>query len=220
MSVQFAAERVSSFGGIRRRAENGDGQALIELRRMAKMTPPRTQQEVGSISPVTAHPEANGIFYRGRDIKYRVYMNGDVLYSQGGRAIIEDRGNKLMMLQTDRFAVETGLRLAHEKFGSVMILSGPRDFQERAAMIAAEAGLNVTFNDKKLEKIRSDRFAELVSERARKAEHRELGREYISGRHGPSSRPRADVPTAPAREPAKPSRGVDRTRDEEPDRDR
>jgi hypothetical protein len=212
------SEQYATF--LHAKAEQGDGQALIELRRMAKMTPPRAQQEVASISPVTAHPEANGIFYRGRDIKYRVYMNGDVLYSQGGRAIIEDRGSKLMMLQTDRFAIETGLRLAQEKFGSVMILSGPKDFQERAALIAAEAGVSVTFNDKKLEKIRSDRTAELASERARKAEHRELGREYLSSRLMPSSRPGADVPTAPAGEPAKPSRGVDRTQDKEPDRDR
>lgn len=202
------------------RAENGDGQALIELRRMAKMTPPSTQQEVGSISPVTANPEVNGIFYRGRDIKYWVYLNGDVLYSQGGRGIIEDRGNKLMMLQTDRFAIETGLRLAQEKFGSVMILSGPKDFQERAALIAAEAGVDVTFNDKRLEKIRSNRAVELASERAKKAEHRELGREYLSGNHVPSPPTGADVRTEPTSARGKPSRDIDKIQDKEPDRDR
>jgi hypothetical protein len=159
-------------------AKTGGSQALAELRRMAKLGPPRGPQEGGSISPISLRPETNGIFYRGKDVRFRVYMNGDVVYSLGGRAIIEDRGAKLMMLQTDRFAIEAGLRLAEAKFGSVIILAGPKEFQERAALVAAEAGVKVTFQNKKLEKIRENRAAELTSERARKTDHRELGRHH------------------------------------------
>jgi len=154
---------------------------LTELRRMARPGMQRGAHEGGSISAHAQNPEANSIFYRGNDMKFRVHMNGDVVYSLGGRAIIEDRGSKLMMLQTDRFAIEAGLRLAEAKFGSIIILSGPKDYQERTAIVAAEAGVKVTFENKRLESMREQRAAELASERARKADNRELGREFVAG---------------------------------------
>lgn len=163
---------------LRDLAETGHGPALVELQRMAKHTPAREPFTGGSITAAEGHREENGIFYRGRDVKFRVHMNGDVVYTLGGRAIIEDRGSMLMMLQTDRFAVEAGLRLAEAKFGNIMIVSGPKEFRERSAIVAAEAGIKVTFQDKGLEKIREHRAAVIASERAQQAHHRKLGREY------------------------------------------
>lgn len=163
---------------LRDLADMGHSQALVELRRMAKHPPTREPFTGGSISAAEGLREENGIFYRGRDVKFRVHMNGDVVYTLGGRAIIEDRGSKLMMLQTDRFAVEAGLRLAEAKFGSIMIVSGPKEFRERSAIVAAEAGIKVTFQDNSLEKIREHRAAVIASERAQQAQYRKLGREY------------------------------------------
>lgn len=199
-------------------AETGDGNALAELRRMARTAPQRNAQEGGSISAHEPGAEANGIFYRGKDVKFRVHLNGDVVYSLGGRAVIEDRGSKLVMLQTDRFAIEAGLRLAEAKFGSIIILSGPKDFQERAAAVAAEAGLKITFENKRLEKIREQRASELASDRARKAEHRELGRDFVATQRPakptdqptPTPKPRSPAPTTP--EPSK-DRGKDQDRE-------
>ncbi|GJJ05669.1 hypothetical protein RugamoR64_62070 [Duganella rhizosphaerae] len=188
---------------LRDLAETGHGPALAELRRMAKYPAAREPVTGGSISAAEGHREENGIFYRGRDVKFRVHINGDVVYTLGGRAIIEDRGSKLVMLQTDRFAVEAGLRLAEAKFGSIMIVSGPKEFRERSAIVAAEAGLKVTFQDKGLEQIREQRAQTIASERAQQAHHRKLGREYQ-----PPAAP-SPVPDAPVKRPAspKPERG-------------
>lgn len=188
---------------LRELAETGHGPALVELRRMAKHPPAREPFTGGSITAAEGHREENGIFYRGRDVKFRVHMNGDVVYTLGGRAIIEDRGSKLMMLQTDRFAVEAGLRLAEAKFGSIMIVSGPKEFRERSAIVAAEAGIKVTFQDKGLEKIREQRAAVIASERSEQAHHRKLGREY----QPPSTpSPTVGTPVKPAAAPS-PERG-------------
>jgi hypothetical protein len=162
-------------------AQTGDDQALAELRRMSTATPWRHKVEVGSIAPTDSSAEPNAMFYRGKEVRYLVHQNGDVVYSLAGRAIIQDKGDKLLMLHTDRLAIETALRLANAKFGDVLTLTGPKDFQERAARIAAEAGIHVTFEDRKLEEIRQQRASEIASERAQRAEHRELGSKFIEG---------------------------------------
>lgn len=187
---------------LRDLAETGDGPALAELRRMAKHQPAREPITGGSISASEGLREENGIFYRGRDVKFRVRINGDVVYTLGGRAIIEDRGSKLVMLQTDRFAVEAGLRLAEAKYGDIMIVSGPKEFRERAAIVAAEAGLKITFQDKGLEKIREQRAVALASERAEKAYHQKVGREYQ-----PSAPPQPSAPTLVKPAAPSPDRG-------------
>ena len=101
------------------------------------------------------------------------------------------------MLQQDAQTIETGLRLAQQKFGSKLALSGPQDFQEKAARIAAEAGLNVEFNDNRLNKIMQDRRAELDSEKAREAEARKLAQDFAKERA--QEKVRGAEPGAPAK---------------------
>ncbi|MEF2270584.1 LPD7 domain-containing protein [Janthinobacterium sp. LS2A] len=109
-----------------------------------------------------------------------------MVYSLAGRAIIQDKGDKLLMLQTDRMAIETALRLAHAKFGDVLTVSAPKDFQERTACIAAEAGVQITFQNRKLEEIRQRQASELASERTKRAEQRELGGKFIDQQRRPA----------------------------------
>jgi hypothetical protein len=163
---------------LRELAEAGNSAALIELRRMVKHPPSPVPAKGGAITAAGERPEENGIFYRGRDVRFRVHLNGDVVYSLGGRAIIEDRGSKLLLLQTDRFAIEAGLRLAQAKYGSVITVTGSKEFQEHAAVIAAQAGIKITFEDKSLEALRQQKAADLASKRAEKSYHQKLGREF------------------------------------------
>jgi hypothetical protein len=69
------------------------------------------------------------------------------------------------LLRTERVAIEAALRLAQAKFGDRLKLSGSAEFQGRAARIAAEAGLNVRFDNKQAEQVREQRAAELASQR-------------------------------------------------------
>lgn len=188
------------------RAQAGEDTALRELRRMTTAAPERAHPAVGYIGPAGPQGEPNGLFYRGKEVRYLVHQNGDVVYSLAGRAIIQDKGDKLVMLQTDRQAVEMALRLAHAKFGGVLTLSGPTDFQERAARIAAETGLPVRFENKRIEQIRQDRASELASERAKRAERRDIGSQFIENR----AKPRPPTQQPPKKIEERPLAGPDK----------
>lgn len=184
--AQFRApvsEQYRTF--LQGRAQAGKDAALRELRRMTTAAPERASPAVGCIAPAGPQSEPNALFYGGKEVRYQVHQNGDVVYSLAGRAIIQDKGDKLLMLQTDRQAVEMALRLAHAKFGGVLTLSDPAEFKERAARIAAENGLQVRFENKRIEQIRQDRASELASERAKRAEHRDIGSQFIENRAKP-----------------------------------
>jgi hypothetical protein len=160
-------------------AKTGDEKALAELRRMSSTAPTLTRPDVGTIAAAFGDKEPNSMIYRGKEMRHIVHKNGDVVYSLAGRAIIQDNGDKLLLLQIDRVAIEAALRLGQAKYGDVLKLSGSKEFQEQAARIAAEAGIKVTFYEKKTEVIREQRAAELASERAKKEQHRELGSKFV-----------------------------------------
>lgn len=164
------AEQYRQF--LQERAQAGDNDALTELRRRSRSAPERIDPAVGHIRAVETHAERNTLLYRGRQVQYRVHLDGDVVYSIAGREIIHDKGDSVVLLQTDRFAIETALRLAQGKFGNSLKLSGSAEFQERAARLAAEAGLDVRFDNTRAEEIRAQRAAELASQR-------DAGRRYV-----------------------------------------
>ncbi len=148
---------------LQERAQGGDEAALAELRRRTRNAPSRHDPTTGTIQRAETHHEPNALLYRGRQVHYRVQLDGDVIYSLAGRPLVQDKGTSVVLLRTDRLAIETALRLGESKFGQNLKLSGPADFQERAARIAAEAGLNVRFDNKGAEQIRQQRAAELAS---------------------------------------------------------
>lgn len=151
---------------LQKRAQDGSLAALAELRRRSRGTPLHPDPSVNRILAAEAHDEPNALIYRGRQVRYRVHLDGDVVYSLAGRPIIQDKGNSLLLLQTDRLAIETALQLAHMKFGTNLKLSGPAEFQERAARIAAEAGLDVRFDNSFAEEVRELRASELATQHA------------------------------------------------------
>jgi hypothetical protein len=132
------------------------------------------------------------LIYRGRQLRYRVQQNGDVIYSLAGRAVIQDMGNSVMLLQTDRVTIEAALRLAQAKFGDQLKLAGSVEFQERVARVAAETGLMVRFDNEHAEQVRQQRTATVVS-------HRALERRF-AGTH--ANTPRAEKATEAAQRPA------------------
>jgi len=178
-----AAQRVPVMDQYRdflaEKAQAGDEQALAELRRQRpEKIEPVTKHEAkieGTEAPAKQEREP---IHRTQALTYQVHRNGDVTYQRAGQDVLRDEARSVQMLQTDDKTIETGLRLAQQKFGRKLALSGPLEFQEKAARIAAEAGLQVEFTDGRLNRIMRERTAELAAEKTRDQEARKLAQEF------------------------------------------
>jgi hypothetical protein len=170
------------------RAQTGDERALFELRRLQRTSRPAPETPAPIISPAKKDQQQNAIIYHGSVIRHTVHANGDVTYTENGRAILDDEGRSLRMWESEAEAIELGLRLATAKFGSTLDLSGPDDFRHAAARVAAEANLYVQFTDDSLNVLMRERRAELLVERAAERDRqrareqaiRQIAREALS----------------------------------------
>lgn len=80
-----------------------------------------------------------------------VASNGDVTYFLGKNKVLRDEAAQVRVLSSDHASIELGLRLAQKKFGNrPMTLTGSKEFQARAARVAAKAGLRVQFAEPRL----------------------------------------------------------------------
>src|SRR5882762_7560093 len=108
--------------------------------------------------------EPNEIIYSGPVITHHVQENGNVDYKRDGVALMVDEGRTVRMWVHDRDAIEIGLRLAQQKFGPTLTLTGPEEFKMATACVAAEARMNMDFDDEVLSGILHARRAELDAE--------------------------------------------------------
>ena len=167
------------------RAQAGDERALQELRRVQRAGRPEPEDEP-RVSPVRQEP--NAIIYRGPIVTHEVHLNGDVTYKQDGRAVLDDEGRSLRLWEADDAAVELALRLAQHKYGPVLEVSGPEEFQLAAARVAAQANLKVEFSDPALNKAMREQRAAIDAqqqeakdrERAREQAIRQMAREIMN----------------------------------------
>jgi hypothetical protein len=84
-----------------------------------------------------------------------VEINGDITYSQYGRAVLRDEGTSIAVLdQESEEAIAAALLLAREKFGINLRLTGSPEFQRRVVAVAVEQGIAVRFIDPQLDAIR------------------------------------------------------------------
>ncbi|OIQ74636.1 hypothetical protein GALL_437090 [mine drainage metagenome] len=84
-----------------------------------------------------------------------VEINGDITYSQHGRAVLRDEGQSIAVLdQESEEAIAAALLLAREKFGINLRLTGSPEFQRRVVAVAVEQGIAVRFIDPQLDAIR------------------------------------------------------------------
>ncbi|MBN3786090.1 hypothetical protein G3N94_04165 [Burkholderia sp. Ac-20353] len=162
LKTQFGAASGPSFSDwLRTQAEQGDERALEELRRTAG--PERVSDDVdvdagdeafNVIRPNPSRPSVqddyNAIIFRSAGLSWSVDERGHVTYRHDGRDVVRDRGASVQVLQVDRPAIETGLRLAQSKFGRTLELAGNDVYQLAAAKVAVDAGLRVQFSDARL----------------------------------------------------------------------
>lgn len=159
------AEQYRDF--LTEKAQEGNEAALAELRRQRR-EPERQDESKPRIRSKEAQPiEAAPIVHEA--LRYTVARNGDVTYhDRQGRALIQDTSQEVRMLQTDAKTIETGLRLAVQKYGQSLDLKGDEAFKRRAVEVAVAAGMRVEFTDQALNQYK----AELM-------ERQRLGREFM-----------------------------------------
>lgn len=204
-----AREQYRDF--LTEKAQGGDEQALAELRRMRPEPTDKEKATDAQVKPAERQADQDRApIHRAQAITYQVARNGDVTYQRDGRDMLRDAGRNVQMLQQDAQTIETGLRLAQQKFGSKLALSGPQDFQEKAARIAADAGLKVEFTDQRLNKIMQDRRAELDAEKARQGEARKLAQDFAKQREQEKARPtEPQAPAAPQKAQEQPAQAIE-----------
>ncbi|NKF95697.1 hypothetical protein GO290_02794 [Ralstonia solanacearum] len=153
------------------RGQRGDHAALFELQRLRAQEPDEDPQRL-TIRP-GRQVQPNAIVYEGPVITHQVQRNGDVEYQRNGTALLVDQGKSVRLWQNDQDAIEIALRLAQQKFGPVLELTGPLEFQMEAARVAAEARLHVEFADPAINRIlveRRDMLQELQARQRRAPE--------------------------------------------------
>jgi hypothetical protein len=171
------------------RAQAGDERALQELRRVQRAGRPEPEDEP-RVS--TVREEQNAIIYRGPIVTHEVHLNGDVTYRQDGRAVLDDEGRSLRLWEADDGAVELALRLAQQKYGRTLELTGPDEFKLAAVRVAAQANLAVEFSDAALNDAMREQRAEITAqqqeakdrERAREQAVRQIAREIMNPKPG------------------------------------
>jgi hypothetical protein len=187
-----AREQYRDF--LSEKAQTGDELALSELRRMRPEPPEKEKNTDKSIKPAERQPEqVRAPIHKAPDMKYQIHKNGDVTYQRNGRDVLIDRGRAVEMVQEDKQTIETGLRLAQQKFGNKLALNGTQEFKETAARVAADAGLNVEFNDPQLNKIMQERRAEIEATRAKESEARAMAREFIKQKEQERNQPQEKI---------------------------
>lgn len=83
-----------------------------------------------------------------------VTKTGTVIFKTASGAVRDDGSHISLSKQADDSALVFAMKTAAQRDGSVLRLTGSDTFQEKAARLAGQNGLAVTFRDAKLEKIR------------------------------------------------------------------
>lgn len=135
-------------------AQAGDVDALAELRRQR----PGRDQVDADAPRITAVLRRQGTpALLPKPLLYSVDRDGNVTYQDAlGRAALRDTPREVRMLQLDDSTIETGLRLAMQKFGAKVRANGDEDFKRRLVEISVARGFKVDFSDPVLNKLRAD----------------------------------------------------------------
>lgn len=138
------------------RAAAGDAAAIAQLRAWAyqdsrrRATAQQAEREAMERGAILAGEIDTPVRPRvGDGISWSVdRRSGDVTYVIDGLDALRDTGRLVAVLQpADAKSIETGLKLAAQKFGPELTLSGPAEFQRRVVEIAVEKRLGVRFAD-------------------------------------------------------------------------
>lgn len=133
---------------LKHQAQAGDATALAALRaRDGAQEPPRDFIATQEASAKTSSLKVDN-----------VTKKGTIIYRAGRNAVRDDGKHLHVSKGADHASIEAAIRLAAEKYGSKITLTGSTDFKARAVFIAARLSLPITFADPFLEQMRQQRL--------------------------------------------------------------
>jgi hypothetical protein len=132
------------------KAAAGDVDAIKELRRIRAIEPKRYDDEVAinSIERVN-----KTIIYSAKSMNYRVNKHGDLEYHHDGDLVMRDSGDAVFLSKLNSSSIEIALRLAVEKHGNTLNVTGSQKNKEHVAKVASKLNLSIKFNDDELNKV-------------------------------------------------------------------
>lgn len=95
------------------------------------------------------HSEIKPISY-DEAIHHKKNKDGSITYYQESDKLITDRGKDIIVESKSNKAIDIGLRLAVEKYGSVLDVNGTDEYKNQIIQSAARNKLNVSFVDKQM----------------------------------------------------------------------
>ncbi|HBO2152783.1 TPA: MobA/MobL family protein [Pseudomonas aeruginosa] len=141
-------------------SNDGHAGALAELRRQQSQ-PKRLRAAGNAFSAENEpYPSASAVLSA---VVYTVDLRGNVTYYSGEdrtQPILVDNGRLVQVLDQSQAAVETGLRLALQKFGPTLNVHGSPEFVAAVLGVVMRTGLRVQFKDRvlatELERLRTE----------------------------------------------------------------
>lgn len=198
------AERYIDF--LQARADS-DALALDELRRVTSVPGTLYKERIeGDVQATSTGARA--------PLSYRIERSGAVVYfadAEQTRAVLIDTGRRVQVPDPQIDSAETGLRLALQKFGPTLSITGSDEFKANVIKIAVERRLRVEFSDEIMSRVYQTQMAEQEKDYQRGkawAEQQKRQEAEARKRIEDASKPREvapvqlDGPLAPEPEPA------------------
>lgn len=199
---------------VLKEAARGDAEALEALRQQRQNDPTRPavnsyRSQNQEVKAAKAEASQTAAFFKS--LTHETDWEGTVTYfadKTKKKTLVVDRAEQVRVEDSkNKKAVEIGLRLAVQKFGANLKVEGTEEFKKQTVMAALKMGLQVTFDDPRMN-------SELERLRGERQENRERGK-AVTGRWGKEKEKTAERQKEPELEIQPPQRKRKKTRDYE-----
>lgn len=179
---------------LKRQALNGDGQALVAL---------RAREAAQGLQGDTIKGEGGGLPGHA-PVTDNITKKGTIIFRAGVTSVRDDGKRLQVSRQATGQAVEDALRLAADRYGNRITVTGTAEFKAQAILSAVSAELPITFSDPGLERRRQTLLSSYQEKQHDRSERSRSARGRTDRRGTGRSRPgtASDQHPSGARRPA------------------
>lgn len=188
---------------LQEQAKTGNAEALAALRAREG-----NRHKAGNAVAIKAAPQA---VQTGSAKADHITKRGTIIYSTPGAAIRDDGERLHVSRGAEIEGITAALRIARERYGEELTITGTAEFKERVAQAAARAALPIRFEDPEIERRRLALVTQQHQQEATNGRE-DLGRgdrgsDGSRGRERPTGTPGQPDTRTPDRAPAGPAGG-------------